>query len=92
MTVTGLGTADLTLNGSQAEIDTALAGLTYTPTLDYHYADVMAVSVNDEGYNLTGVQQTTTQDVGIIITPADTIAERSHPHCQRSVLRHLCVR
>ena len=75
VTEVGLGTADVTLTGSQSAIDTALAaGLTYTPTLDYHYADVLAVSVDDEGHNVSHVAQTTTQDVGIIITPADTVA------------------
>jgi hypothetical protein len=76
LTEVGLGTADVTLTGSQAAIDTALAaGLTYTPTLGYQYTDVLAVTVDDEGYNVSHVAQTTTQDVGITIAPADTIAE-----------------
>ena len=49
--------------------------MTYTPTLNDHFADVLAVTVNDEGANVTGVAQTTTQDVGIVIAPADTVAE-----------------
>ncbi len=76
VTETGLGTADVTLTGSQSAIDAALAnGVTYAPTLNYHFADVLAVTVNDEGHNVTGVAQTTTQDVGIVIAPAHTIAE-----------------
>jgi probable HAF family extracellular repeat protein len=76
VTETAVGTDDVTLNGAQSAIDAALAaGLTYTPTLDYHFADVLVITVNDEGYNVTGMAQTTTQDVGIIIAPADTIAE-----------------
>jgi probable HAF family extracellular repeat protein len=76
VTEVGLGTADVTLTGSQSAIDTALAaGLTYTPTLGYQYADVLAVTVDDEGYNVSHAAQTTTQDVGIVIAPADTVAE-----------------
>ena len=93
MTEVGLGTADVTLTGSQSAIDTALAaGLTYTPTLDYHYADVLAVSVDDEGHNVSHVAQTTTQDVGIIITPADTVAANATFTVVGRIIRHDRVR
>ena len=50
VTEVGLGTADVTLTGSQSAIDAALAaGLTYTPTLNYHYADVLAVERRRQG-------------------------------------------
>ena len=75
LTINGQGTDALTLTGTQAAIDAALAnGLTYAPTLNSQFADVLTITASDLGHNGTGVPLSTTQDVGIVIAPANSIA------------------
>jgi len=75
LTVNGQGSDALTLTGTQAAIDAALAdGLTYTPTLNSAFADVLTITASDLGHNGTASALSTTQDVGIVIAPADSIA------------------
>ena len=45
--VTGNGTATVTITGTAAEINTALAGLTYTGTLDFNGSDTLTVTTGD---------------------------------------------
>ena len=64
--------------------------MTYTPTLNDHFADVLAITVNDEGHAGTSpaVAQTTTQEVGIVnVTPADTVAENGTYTVTRRLVR-----
>jgi len=42
--------------------------------LAYAYADVLTLTANDQGHNATGTPLSTTQDVGIVITPEISIA------------------
>ena len=45
--VTGNGTASVTITGTAAEINTALAGLAYTGNLDFNGADTLTVATSD---------------------------------------------
>jgi len=75
LSVGGQGTDDLSLTGTASAIAAALAaGVIYAPTLGYAYADVLALTANDQGHNATGTPLTTTQDIGIVITPEISIA------------------
>ena len=76
LTVTGAGTGSVELLGSQAAINTALAsGVVYDPTANYTGSDTLTITTNDHGHNGTGIALSTTQDVGITITPAIPIAD-----------------
>ncbi len=73
--VAAKATDDLTLTGTASEIAAALAaGVIYAPTLGYAYADVLTLTANDQGHNATGTPLTTTQDIGVVITPEISIA------------------
>ncbi len=72
VTEVGLGTGDVTLTGTQTAIDAALAsGLTYTPASNFTFTDVLTITANDQGHNGSGVPEVTTQEVGIVVQPAD---------------------
>ena len=45
--VTGNGTASVAIPGSAAQINAALAGLTYTGNLDFNGADTLTVATSD---------------------------------------------
>ena len=76
LTVTGDGTGSVELLGSQAAINTALAsGVVYDPTANYTGSDTLTITTNDQGHNGTATALSTTQDVGITITAADSIAD-----------------
>jgi probable HAF family extracellular repeat protein len=76
LTVSGEGTGSLSLTGTQTDIDAALAnGLIYTPALNAQFVDALTMTVSDLGHNPTGVALSTTQDVGITINAANTIAD-----------------
>src|SRR5665213_2426222 len=74
--VTGAGTGSVELFGSQAAINAALAdGVIYNPVSNYTGADTLTITANDLGHNGTGVAESSTQDVGIVVTAADQIAD-----------------
>jgi trimeric autotransporter adhesin len=62
--LTGNGGASLSFSGTIAQLNAALNGLTYTPTAQYHGADAIAVTINDN----TGVQPATssTQELAVL--------------------------
>ncbi len=75
LTVNGQGSDALVLTGTQTAINAALAdGLTYTPTLNSQFADVLKITADDLAHNGTGAPLSTTVDVGIVVTSADSIA------------------
>jgi hypothetical protein len=49
LSVTGNGTASVDLTGTLANCNTALNGLTYTPTSGYFGSDSLAITSNDHG-------------------------------------------
>ncbi|HET6328177.1 MAG TPA: hypothetical protein VFG04_26065 [Planctomycetaceae bacterium] len=48
------GSASFTVKGTVANLNTALAGVTYTPTTNYAGSDSLAILVNDPGDSLSG--------------------------------------
>ena len=66
---TGDGTSDLsmTFTGSIADINNALNGLAYTPTLNYFGSDSFNMTVNDLGNNGSGGAKSDTDIVNITI-------------------------
>lgn len=61
VTVTGEGSATLTLSGSAAAVNSLLAGLTYTPTAEYEGADALHLSVtSSDGANTSPATATAT--------------------------------
>lgn len=66
---TGDGTADSSLifTGSLADINNALATLTFNPTANYNGSAVLSITSSDQGFNGTGGTQTDTDTVNITI-------------------------
>ncbi|NEQ48136.1 MAG: tandem-95 repeat protein [Leptolyngbya sp. SIOISBB] len=88
-TITGQGTASLTLAGTKAEINAALNGLSYTPS-DYNSEVTvnLAVEVDDEANGgpgaLTATQDITIQtssinNAPIVTNPTDVVATEDQP-------------
>ncbi|WP_210253766.1 cadherin-like domain-containing protein [Bradyrhizobium sp. S69] len=74
--IVGAGTGSIELFGSQAAINAALAhGLVYDPVANYTGSDTLMITVNDQGHNATSTALSTTQEVSIAVTPADSIAD-----------------
>lgn len=67
----GDGTSDatMTFTGTIANINNALNGLSFTPTLDFAGAAAVAITTNDLGYSGTGGALSTTTSVTINVTP-----------------------
>ncbi|WP_341224293.1 cadherin-like domain-containing protein, partial [Loktanella salsilacus] len=75
-TITGDGTGTLTFIGTEAEINTLLDGLVYTPDANYHSAgsigtDTITVTIDDLGNTGSGGAKTATQAATIDITPVN---------------------
>ncbi|MBS1210990.1 MAG: hypothetical protein H6R19_3388, partial [Proteobacteria bacterium] len=66
--ITNPGTSSVTLVGTAAQINAALAGLTYTNTADYNGADTLTVSTSD------GTTAAVTNTTDITVTPVADIA------------------
>jgi hypothetical protein len=65
LTVTGNDTASVTLSGTVAGINSALSGLTYTPTSGYSGGDSLSLSLTDPGDGLSA-----SGSVGLTVTAA----------------------
>ena len=55
LTVTGIGTATVTLTGSLDDLNTDLASLSYTPLVGYNGPDLLSITDTDTTDNLTGI-------------------------------------
>jgi ELWxxDGT repeat protein len=65
---TGSGDAVMEFTGTLADINAALAGMTYTPDPDYFGTDTLQVFVNDQGHTGSGGNQTATKNITINIS------------------------
>jgi hypothetical protein len=65
--VVGSGTSTITLTGSQATINAALSGLTYTPGAGFYGTTTLAVSTNDNGNSGFGGPQTDSRSTTITV-------------------------
>jgi YVTN family beta-propeller protein len=61
----GNGTASMTLTGTVADVNAALAGMTYTPSTGFHGASTLTVTVDDQGNTGIGQAQSDTDTVMI---------------------------
>src|SRR5205823_3792670 len=64
----GTGDAAMTFTGSLTDINAALAGLTFSPALNYNGPATLSISVDDQGNTGTGGALTDSRTVGITIT------------------------
>lgn len=67
LTVTGEGTASLTLEGTIEALNGGLEGLLYTPTANYSGPDTLSLEINDNGHTGTGGAKTSTGSVSITV-------------------------
>jgi len=70
----GADDATMTFEGSQASINAALNGLTFSPTAGFHGAASLQITTNDLGNAGFGGAKTDTDTVAITVVPLDTIA------------------
>ena len=73
--VTGNGTASVTITGTAAEINTALAGLAYTGNLDFNGADTLTVATSD-------ATATATDTIAITVNPVNDAPINTVPGAQ----------
>jgi len=71
LTLTGgnYGTSTLTVTGTKAALNAALASLTYTPAGNYHGSDGLTVTVNDLGSTGSGGTQQDSRTIPLTVTP-----------------------
>jgi hypothetical protein len=70
-TIGGAGTNDVTISGSLSDVNTALAGLGYTPDADYHGPDTLHMVTDDGGATGSGGTQSDTDDLSITVNSVD---------------------
>ena len=73
--VTGNGTASVTIAGTAAQINAALAGLAYTGNLDFNGADTLTVATNDG-------TATDTDTIAITVNPVNDAPINTVPAAQ----------
>ncbi|MDA3962797.1 MAG: tandem-95 repeat protein, partial [Planctomycetota bacterium] len=69
--VANSGTNSLTITGPQADIDTVLDGLSYTPDADYFGTETITVGADDLGNNGVGGAQTDSDSFTITLDPTN---------------------
>ncbi|MBV9929944.1 MAG: tandem-95 repeat protein [Alphaproteobacteria bacterium] len=67
VSVTGNGTGSVQVTGTAANINAALAGLTYAPNANYNGGDTLTVLTSDNGNTGTGGTKTDTDTVAITV-------------------------
>ncbi len=73
---TGDGTNDPTMvfTGSASDINAALSGMSFTPTLNYSGSASVQIDVDDQGFTGTGGAQTDSETVPINVTPVNDLS------------------
>ncbi|MFG6456458.1 DUF4347 domain-containing protein [Pelomonas nitida] len=66
---TGTGDATMTFTGTAADANTALAGLSFTPTTGYNGAATLQITSNDQGATGPGGAKTDTDAIAITVSP-----------------------
>ncbi|MGD0465805.1 MAG: hypothetical protein ABSA84_03850, partial [Gammaproteobacteria bacterium] len=68
LTVTGNGTSNtIVATGTLTNLNSALNGLSYTPNINYHGAELLTISTDDNGNVGIGGPLTTTNTIGITV-------------------------
>jgi len=81
-TVGANASASMTVTGTLANINTALNGMVYTPTLNYNGADTLTVNVSDLGNTGSGGTLTDSDTVAITINAVNDAPVASLPSTQ----------
>uniref|UniRef100_UPI003BA30C58 DUF4347 domain-containing protein n=1 Tax=Aeromonas veronii TaxID=654 RepID=UPI003BA30C58 len=68
----GSGDGSMTFTGSQADINTALNGLIFTPTSGYQGAASLQIVTHDQGSSGSGGAQSDTDTLTITVAPSNT--------------------
>src|SRR5262249_8978505 len=82
VTVTGNGTGTVVLTGSQANINTVLNGLTFTPTGNYNGAANLTVTTNDQGNTGSGGALSDVDSVAISVNAVNDAPVNTVPAAQ----------
>jgi len=75
------GGSAITVNGTLADINVALANLIYTPNADFNGADTLQLDVDDRG-NSNGPSRQDTQNVAITVTAVNDAPTSAVPNAQ----------
>ncbi len=88
VSATGNETASVIAKGTIAELNSALQGLSYTPTHNYFGADAVKLETDDLGHTGVGGPKTASSTVPITITPVvyDTAANDSYSTAENAAL------
>lgn len=74
VSVSGDGTASVSLTGTQAAVNAALDGLIYRGSQDYHGSDTLTISVNDLGNTGTfGGSMSDTEMLSLTVNPVNDV-------------------
>src|SRR5262249_25799381 len=82
VTVTGNGTGTVVLTGSQANINTVLNGLTFTPTGNYNGAANLTITTNDQGTTGSGRALSDVDSVAITVNAVNDAPVNTVPAAQ----------
>jgi hypothetical protein len=82
--ITGDGTNDASMvfTGTLSDVNTALNGLAYTPTTDYHGSDSLSLTTNDQGATGSGGPQSDTDSVAITVNQVNQPPVNTVPGAQ----------
>ena len=88
VSVTGNNTNSISVVGTVANIDTAINGLTFTPTLNYNGSDTLTLNINDNGNTGLGGALSAGGTIGFTISPvndAPTVPDRTEGNVQANM-------
>ncbi|MFP4475735.1 MAG: beta strand repeat-containing protein [Desulfatibacillaceae bacterium] len=75
VTITGNGTADMTITGTLTNVNQTLASLVYAPQPGTgHFTDTITISVTDNGHSGAGGARVTTVDVDVFVNDVPTVS------------------
>ncbi|MBF0435108.1 MAG: DUF4347 domain-containing protein, partial [Magnetococcales bacterium] len=69
-TLTNNGSGSVTIAGTAAQVNAALAGLIYTPNADYNGSDIVTIATNDSGFT-GGGPLSATNTIAITVNPVN---------------------
>jgi hypothetical protein len=78
----GNGDATMTFTGSQADINAALDGLSFSPGLNYNGSSTLQISTSDQGQTGTGGVKTDSASVGITVNAINDAPVNTVPGAQ----------
>ena len=86
-TISGNGTANLTVTGTLANLNTALNGLQFTPTANFDGNTTLTINTNDLGYSGSGGALNDIDTIAIAINPINDAPVNNLPTSPQSVFQ-----